>query len=103
MPNTKTCTKCRGAGIIPTMKHIDDGVCYACNGLGECEQTEGKGSKGTARPLTESQRAEIKAGLRRMYAALRDGVIRLDADLADDLNDGLKVFPELRTHFERWM
>lgn len=38
-----------------------------------------------------------------MYAALRDGVIRLDAELADDLSDRLKVFPELRTHFEAWL
>ena len=97
------CTKCRGAGFLASMKHIDDGVCYACDGLGECEQSEGTSSKGAARPLTDAQRAEIKAGIRRIYAALRDGVIRLDADLADDLNDRLKVFPELRTHFEAWL
>jgi hypothetical protein len=97
------CTKCRGAGFLASLRHIDDGVCYTCNGLGECEQTEGKSSKGTARPLTETQRAEIKASLRRMYAALRDGVLRLDAEIAEDLNERLSVFPELRAHFAAWL
>ena len=35
--NTMTCPKCFGKGEFPTLRHIDDGICYGCDGTGEIE------------------------------------------------------------------
>ncbi len=32
-----TCSKCEGTGNLPHLAHIDNGVCYACDGTGEVE------------------------------------------------------------------
>jgi hypothetical protein len=30
-----SCGKCDGTGVIQAFRHIDNGVCYACNGVGQ--------------------------------------------------------------------
>ncbi len=32
-----TCPRCNGTGDLPSMRHVDDGLCYQCDGTGRCE------------------------------------------------------------------
>lgn len=36
------CPKCQGKGILPNYKHIEDGICFLCYGLGNVTQEEYK-------------------------------------------------------------
>lgn len=31
------CSKCGGRGVIESVRHVEDGVCFQCGGTGECE------------------------------------------------------------------
>lgn len=35
-----TCDRCRGAGRIASLAHVDGGICYQCDGEGVIEQIE---------------------------------------------------------------
>jgi hypothetical protein len=32
-----TCWKCAGSGVLPYLRHIDNGVCFTCEGTGQAE------------------------------------------------------------------
>lgn len=32
------CPKCDGKGVLPGFGHINNGICFKCNGAGECAE-----------------------------------------------------------------
>lgn len=56
-----TCPKCLGKGTLPHLRHVDDGMCFRCEGSGRCEPT-------AARPVRLSC-VTMAQTLRNMYRA----------------------------------
>ena len=44
--NADTCTRCAGSGIVPCFRHINGGICYACDGSGSVEGTPKSAPRG---------------------------------------------------------
>jgi RecJ-like exonuclease len=38
--NTVRCPRCNGAGHMACYKHVEDGICFLCNGRGVLDQEE---------------------------------------------------------------
>lgn len=47
------CVKCGGKGRIPAFSHIENGICFACNGSGEFSHPASKTGKGLFEVVNE--------------------------------------------------
>lgn len=55
------CFTCNGTGNLPYFQHVDGGICYKCEGTGECEVKP-------AAPVPAKTKAELVAGVRNYIA-----------------------------------
>lgn len=64
-----TCPKCFGVGNFPHLAHIDQGLCYRCDGTGRAEPV-------ASRPLPPpsiSRIERMRLDLRTLYRGIRSG------------------------------
>lgn len=57
-----TCSRCMGQGTLPHLRHVDDGMCYGCDGTGRAEPK-------AARPAPEYLPRDMRNTLRNFYRA----------------------------------
>lgn len=59
-----TCWKCGGRGVIKHLRHVDDGVCYQCEGSGECEPRKAPRRRPVRRDARHEMRTLYRAATR---------------------------------------
>lgn len=102
-----TCPKCLGRGKLPHLRHVDDGVCFRCEGSGRCEPSAPRALPPSCATTAQTLRNLYRAATRKVTAEDPRGPVGIDFVTDEDgmgwtmqgLLDALDSVPRSREAF----